>query len=264
MNRLEVREAVLCCEACELCHVGSGPVPFSGPTPAYLAIVGEAPGKQADEKGVPFIGPAGTLLREALVGAGIDPDTVAYINAVSCFPDGTPTSAHVHACADNLKIQLEVVDPRWVCFLGGVALSTLRPDLKISRARGHVLLPPARPWKAFVTFHPAYALRQAKGEKILREDLTRLADMMEAFDYPVDEHADHDIPGWLPLSATSCVSCGLEEEVMAEHDLALRTDEMGATYCSLCFEASPQAKGEAKEVKKIERVQAKTGQLFKM
>lgn len=261
MNRLEVREQVLCCEACELHKVGSGPVPFSGPTPAYLAIVGEAPGRQEDKRGEPFIGPAGELLRDALVGAGISPSTVFFANAASCFPDRTPTGAEVNACGINLEDQLALADPRWVCLLGGVALSTLRPDLKISKARGHVLVP-ERPWKVFVTFHPSYALRQAKGETILRADLTRLADMMEAPEWSDPDHRGEPVAGWIPLSDTSCVACGTDEEDMVEHDLALRFDNMGATYCSLCFEGSPMAKAATKAAKTVARVQEKTGALF--
>lgn len=248
MDRLTVRESVLCCESCSLHTVGSGPVPFSGPTPAYLAIVGEAPDTEDDKRGEPFCGPAGELLRDAMVGAGLAPATVALMNAVSCFAGRHPTMPEVNACGTNLAAQLEVVDPRWVALLGGVALSTLRPDLKISRTRGHVLVPAERPWKAFVTFHPTYALRYSKGEKILREDLTVLADMMEAED-------------WLPLSSTNCVGCGLDEEQMAEHDMALRTDDMGATYCSECFTTSPTIKAVVKQEQAVERVQA-TGVLF--
>lgn len=250
MNRLEVVEQILCCSACGLHKVGKGPVPFSGPTPAFLAIVGEAPGRQEDAQGAPFVGPAGQLLREVLVEAGIDPAGVFFCNAASCFPDRTPTSGEINACGTNLAAELELANPVWLCLLGGVALSTLRPDLKISRARGHVLLPPQRPYKVFVTFHPSYALRNARGEQVMRNDLHVLADMMDA-------------ERWQPMAADSCVACGVSAEDMGEHDMVLIFDEMGASYCSECYRTvSPSGKAQAKEQKKQERQQIKTGQLF--
>jgi uracil-DNA glycosylase family 4 len=226
VNRLDVREQVLTCHGCELHELGQAPVPFSGPTPSYLAMVGEAPGKIEDKVGEPFVGPAGQLLRECLRAAGIQPETVFFCNSCSCWPnreDRTPRSTEVNACSPNLAAQLDLADPVWVCLLGGVALSTLRSDLKISRVRGHVLLPEGRR-RYYVTFHPSYALRNARGEAILRRDLQALSAILTADD-------------WLGYADDSCVICGTDPEVLADHDLHLRFDDMGAAYCSDCFGA---------------------------
>lgn len=224
MNRLEVREQVLCCESCELFNKGHGPVPFSGPTPAHVAVVGEAPGKTEDEKGQPFIGPAGSLLREYMTTAGIDPEMVFFANAASCWPDGTPTSDHVNACSRNLETQLELARPRWVLLVGGVALSTLRPDLKVTRARSHVFCPPGRP-RFLSTVHPSFALRNRKGEVMLRADLELLVEMIDTLDN-----------SWMDMASNACVICGTGVDEMTEHDMHLRFDDMGASFCNACFE----------------------------
>jgi uracil-DNA glycosylase family 4 len=251
VNRLDVRELVLICTKCELHRLSRAPVPFSGPTPSYLAIVGEAPGKVEDRRGEPFVGPAGELLRDCLTAVGIKPETVFMCNSCSCWPnrpDRTPRSNEVNACSTNLAAQLELADPVWVCLLGGIALSTLRPDLKISRTRGHVLVPEGRR-RYFVAFHPSYALRNAKGEVALRADLQALATMLVSED-------------WLPLADDSCVVCGTDPETLAEHDLHLRFDDMGASYCSACWHASPDGKVQAKATKARDRTQVRTGRLF--
>lgn len=251
MQRFEVRERVLTCTSCGLHELCRAPVPFFGPAPNYLAVMGEAPGAREDEAGQPFVGPAGELLRECLRAAAIDPDRVFWVNAVSCWPhreNHTPTSAEVNACSGNLAAQLELADPSWVCLLGGVALSTVRSDLKISRARGHVLLAGRR--RYFVAFHPSYALRNARGEEFLRRDLQALAFMLTADD-------------WVPAVNDACVICGTDPETLGEHDLHLRFDEMGAPYCSECWKTfSSAGKTQAKEIRAIDRNQKRTGRLF--
>jgi uracil-DNA glycosylase len=248
-----VREQILECTACELHTVGRGPVPFSGPTPAVLAVVGEAPGRQEDELGEPFIGPAGQLLRKALVDAGIPPATVFFCNPVSCFPDATPTKEHLHACATNLEAQLELAEPTWVLAVGNVALSTIRPDLRISRAHGHLFWPagygtfPA--W--FPTFHPSAALRTARTETVMRSDIAKLAAMVGA-----------DRSGWTRFVSDDCLGCGTSPEEMADHDMWLTFDDTGGSYCNECFQRSPQAKAEARDQRKTERFQARTGRLL--
>lgn len=253
-NRLNVRERVLTCQKCDL-HAGcSSPVPFSGPTPSYVAVLGEAPGQKEDLDGRAFVGPAGELLRAALQAAGINDQSVFYVNCVSCWPRRTPTSAEINACSQNRIDQLELSGCAWVLALGNVALSTVRPDLRVSRARGHVFCPPDQP-NYFVTFHPAAALRNANTEKAMRADLVTFAEML------LEEDVD-DVHGWAKLASNDCVICGTDPEEMDDHDMWLRFDDMGASYCIACFERSPLRKGEINTERKLEKFQAKTGQLF--
>lgn len=250
----QVREQIKVCRACDLFKVGHGPVPFSGPAPNYLAIVGEAPGQMEDEQGEPFVGPAGQLMRDCLRGVDLDPDLISWLNTASCFPKRTPNAAEINACSTNLLTQLEFINPVWVVLVGNVALQAWRPDLKITRARGKVLTPPNRRWRLFVTFHPSFALRQYKAERVLRADLALLVQMMDADPLRGDEYNT--------LTDDSCVGCGATVDELGEHDESLRFDSWNVPYCGQCWPLAPQNQATVKQEKKITRQQERSGQLF--
>lgn len=137
-------------------------------------MLGEAPGRVEDERGEPFVGPAGKLLRKHLVAAGLDPREMAFINTVCCYPARTPTSEEVDACHGNFLAQLTLVRPEFVLVLGAVALNSLRPGARISEIRG-------QPWTRsllaggrrvyFPTYHPAAVLRNRLLTRVWRTDL---------------------------------------------------------------------------------------------
>lgn len=179
-----VYEQIVECEGCELHAKCKGPVPFSGPTPALIAIVGEAPGRQEDERGEPFIGAAGALLRKHLGQLDFDPAEIFICNTVSCFPNGTPTKVHVDACQANKMAQLELAAPTYVLLLGKVALQAFRPDVEISRARGRVFCPTyPEPPAYMATYHPAAALRNRLYETEMRKDLERFRTAVDGRDF---------------------------------------------------------------------------------
>lgn len=170
-SRLELVAEILDCTACELHSVGGGPVPFQVPDKAKLVVVGEAPGRQEDAEGIPFIGPAGKLLRHELTTAGFDLDEIAFMNTVSCFPNGTPQLSHVQKC-HGLKVkQLDFIEPQWALIVGKVALRAMMPSLDIRYGRGRPFL--ADGIHCFATYHPAAAMRNGKYLDALREDLER-------------------------------------------------------------------------------------------
>lgn len=206
--RIAVRDRVRACRGCDLHRSCSGPVPFHGPVGATVAVLGEAPGKQEDRVGRPFVGPAGQLLRRLLFEAGIDADALAWLNTVSCFPNRTPTAAEVDACAPNRSAQLEVLAPKHLLAAGGVALSVLRPDLKIGQAHGRLLSDIPGRW-VFPVHHPSAALRNPQLIDVLANDLTRWAAIIRS-----------DRP-WEHVSL-SCVVCGR---------LAGRFDPDGIGWC---------------------------------
>lgn len=158
--RVSARAKVVSCTACALRTGARAPVPFSGPTPNPIAILGEAPGNREDRDGLPFIGPAGQLLREVLTNAGFDPSTLTYFNTVSCWPHGTPDVSHREACAPNVSAQLSAISPSYLLVTGKTALSVFRPDLDIGKAEGNSFVPyPGL--TVMVAFHPAAVLRNA-------------------------------------------------------------------------------------------------------
>lgn len=192
-RRLEVVEQMLMCDKCELVNQCHSPVAFFGPAPCDIAVVGEAPGEQEDEQGRPFVGPAGQLIRKHLQEVEIDPDEVAWVNTVSCFPHGTPELAHVTACADNKNAQLDLIKPTFILLLGRTALFAQEPNTDAKYIRG-------RPFVKngiinFPTFHPAAALRNRNFEKAMAEDLELFARITNG-------------ESWRQFVGEKCVMCG--------------------------------------------------------
>lgn len=232
VRRLEVRAQVIECVACPLGQKTT-PVPFTGPTPNPVAIVGEAPGRTEAEEGRPFIGPAGQMLRDAFKEAGYRGGEPFICNSTSCYPlteDGkgrTPKPEEVAACNTNLVVQLELCEPAYVMVLGSVALSGLRPELKITRVRGSVLLRSVGegeriPW--FLSFHPAAALRDRRRETQFYEDVKTFVRLVQG-----------EIR-WIELVPDACMFCGA---------YAVRWDDDGVALCGTCFPGDPDGWGKA-------------------
>lgn len=181
MKRSELRAQIVSCRRCPLADNCEGPVPFTGAAPSRIAIIGEAPGRQEDEKGKPFLGPAGKLLWESLAKYGVYRDDVFVCNSVSCYPHGTPTDDQIDACHQNLIDQLRFSQALYVLALGKVAWLTLNwPTLAqedpgtITQVRGQVFIFNGE-IDAFVfpTYHPAAILRDPLKRKAWRADLRR-------------------------------------------------------------------------------------------
>lgn len=173
--RTAVRNAVKQCTSCGLHEIASAPVPFSGPSPSPIAVVGEAPGRMEDIAGEPFVGPSGQLLRSLLADAGFQTESLAFVNSVCCFPDRTPTGSEVNACRPNLHAQLTVIQPRYIIAVGGVAVSALHPaaprmgDVRGNWFRATRVGLSEHPW-AIATWHPAAILRNGNLKGDAEED----------------------------------------------------------------------------------------------
>jgi DNA polymerase len=156
------------CRLCPLWQQATQTVFGEGPAHATLMLVGEQPGDQEDLAGRPFVGPAGKLLDQALLQAGIDRRDIYVTNAVKHFkfePRGkrrihaTPTSADIEICRVWLDEEIALVAPRTIVLLGAsAARAVLRRAGTISRERGRALdLGGGR--RGLVTVHPSYLLR---------------------------------------------------------------------------------------------------------
>lgn len=158
----ELAAAARGCVACgELAAARTQVVPGVAPSTARVLLVGEAPGRQEDEAGVPFVGAAGRLLDTLLAEADVPRTGVAVTNVVKCRPPGNrkPTRLEVATCTPWLERQLDLVDPAVVCALGGTAAEWAleRSSVTIGRERGTVLERHGRP--LVVTYHPSAAIR---------------------------------------------------------------------------------------------------------
>ena len=173
-QRLEaVRLQARSCTNCDLYANATQTVFGEGPVAASMLLVGEQPGDQEDEAGVPFVGPAGVVLDKALEAAGIDRSQVYVTNAVKHFkwiPRGKkrihqrPNVRQVRACLPWLESEIELVQPDVLVCLGAVAAQALLgPKFLVTQQRGKpVESPLAR--TVMATIHPSSILRQADSE----------------------------------------------------------------------------------------------------
>lgn len=172
-----LHQEILACRLCDLHKTRTQAVPGTGPLEAEMMFVGEAPGRDEDLQGEPFVGQAGQLLTQCMEKAGIDRSRVFIANVLKCRPldNRDPEATEVEACRPYLDAQIALVAPKVVCLLGNHALHFfLGPGLKISEARGRVHR--KNGLRFFPTFHPAAALHGG-GPRIAAQIVADLKNM---------------------------------------------------------------------------------------
>src|SRR5262249_13117910 len=146
-----------------------------GPVDPNLCFVGEAPGEQEDHQGRPFVGPAGQLLDRIIAACGMKRADVYILNILRCRPPGNrkPTAEEAGNCQEYLQRQIELVQPKFICALGGTATTYLLGEKTgITRLRGQ--------WREYrgipvmCTFHPSALLHDLTKKKDVWEDMKRL------------------------------------------------------------------------------------------
>ena len=163
------------CHRCKLAGGRHNIVFGEGNPRAELVFVGEGPGADEDEQGRPFVGRAGQLLNRMIQTIGMKREEVYICNVVKCRPPGNrvPEKDEVEACSPFLFRQLEAIKPRLICCLGAPAVRTVL-GIKEGITKIHGQFYDFATSKALPTVHPAYVLRNAREEKILREDFEKI------------------------------------------------------------------------------------------
>ncbi|WP_405379676.1 uracil-DNA glycosylase family protein [Phascolarctobacterium sp.] len=150
------------CEQCPLRKDAIAPVGWYGNPHSPIVFVGEGPGGVEDDFGCPLIGPSGQLLDKALWSVQMTRDRVLTTNVIKCRPKNnrTPDIAEASFCAKLwLERELEIIQPKVIVALGGVALHYLgNPDMRITRDRGQWFRT-EQGFDCIATYHPAYLLR---------------------------------------------------------------------------------------------------------
>jgi uracil-DNA glycosylase len=155
----------------------------SGNADADLMFVGEAPGANEDQQGLPFVGQAGRLLDQLLSEIGLTRQDVFVANTLKCRPPGNrdPLPQEIDACQDYLFRQLDLIQPKVVCTLGNFATKLLRDDMTgITRLHGRDELRQIGPRvvRLYPLFHPAAALYTPAMLATLREDFGRIPELL--------------------------------------------------------------------------------------
>jgi DNA polymerase len=155
-------------------------VPGSGSATSKILIIGEGPGFNEDQQGLPFVGRSGKLLDELLATVPLSRDEVFITNLVKCRPPDNrdPLPNEVAACRPYLERQLELLDPKVIVTLGRVSMLRYYPKGKISEDHGKIL-----EWEGrilFPLYHPAAGLRNPAIKRELQKDVLKLPEALRA------------------------------------------------------------------------------------
>ena len=169
------------CMQCKLARTRTQTVFGTGSPDAGVVFVGEAPGREEDERGEPFVGRAGQLLNDILKAIALRREDVYICNILKCRPPGNrdPEADEVEACEPYLKRQLEIIDPAVICCLGRHAAHTLlRTNATLGALREHAHFYGSIP--VVVTYHPAALLRNPHWKRPAWDDVRKLRALYDA------------------------------------------------------------------------------------
>ena len=179
MHQLEsIAENVKKCKKCELCETRIKAVPGKGNFDADVIFVGEAPGRNEDKHGEPFVGAAGKRLDMILEGSGIKREDVYITNIVKCRPpkNRVPSKKEEDSCIDFINQEIQIISPKIVCVMGNTAFGTLLGGKEITKNHGKIIDKDGK--KFFVTFHPAATIYNQKLIDELKNDFKKLAEFL--------------------------------------------------------------------------------------
>lgn len=168
------------CRLCPLSMTRTHLVFGQGSAEARLMFVGEAPGYEEDQQGLPFVGAAGQLLTKIIEAMKLTREKVYIANCLKCRPPNnrSPLSTEIVLCKPFLLRQIQIIQPKVICALGKFAAQTLlETEEPISRLRGRFF-----DWKGtrlMPTFHPAYLLRNPADKKLVWEDMQQIMKELE-------------------------------------------------------------------------------------
>ncbi len=181
----ELRAALGAFDGCKLKQTATQLVFADGRPGARVMLVGEAPGREEDRLGLPFVGRSGHLLDRMLAAIGLDRTAVYIANVVPWRPPGnrTPTPQETATCRPFIERQIELCDPDFLICMGAPAAAELmgnREGILKFRGRWHEFDTGSRKIRAMATLHPAYLLRQPLQKRLAWRDFLTLRQALDA------------------------------------------------------------------------------------
>lgn len=179
----ELRVQVESCRRCPLCDGRTQTVFGVGNPHARVMFIGEAPGKNEDLQGEPFVGAAGHYLNELLGCAGLRREDVFIANVLKCRPPGNrdPRPEEIQTCTPYLREQTRTIDPEVLVTLGKFSTQfVLKTQVGITRLHGRVQR--AGKFLVFPIFHPAAALYDGAKREALENDFVTLGQLLHQLD----------------------------------------------------------------------------------
>jgi len=178
-QKLEIiKKNVIECTKCDLSKTRINSVPGKGNFHSNVIFVGEAPGKNEDKNGEPFIGIAGKKLSVALEEAGISREEVYITNIVKCRPpkNRVPTTIERDTCQEYLKQEIAIIKPKIICVLGNTAFNSLLGGSEITKFSGKLVRKDNQLY--FLTVHPAATIYNKELITVLKKDIVKLFDLI--------------------------------------------------------------------------------------
>ena len=187
-----IRQEVVECTKCELSKTRIKSVPGKGNFKSDVIFVGEAPGKNEDLNGEPFIGIAGKKLSIALEEAGILRDDVYITNIVKCRPpkNRVPNTTERSTCQEYLKQEISIIKPKIICILGNTAFNSLLGGSEIIKHRGRLVRKEKQLY--FLTIHPAATIYNQELITALKKDIVKLFQLITKIKDKKDIQIDFD------------------------------------------------------------------------
>ena len=175
----DLNEQVAVCPKCVLSKTRNKAVPGAGDPHADIVFIGEGPGYNEDQQGLPFVGQAGKFLDELLASIDLRREDVYIANVIKCRPPNNrdPQPGEIEACAPWLDQQLEIIKPRMIVTLGRFSMSRYFKGQTIGRIHGQpkeidgVIVVPM--------YHPAAALHQASLRSTIEQDFKKIPAILE-------------------------------------------------------------------------------------
>ncbi|MCL1947435.1 MAG: uracil-DNA glycosylase [Chitinivibrionia bacterium] len=177
---IELYERCKNCSACSLSKTRKKFVFGAGTVFTDVLAIGEAPGEQEDNEGLPFVGAAGQLLTKMLAAINLQRNEIFIANILKCRPpqNRKPNSQEIATCFHILKRQIEIINPKALLLLGGTAANAvLQNDKSVGALRGIVHYYENIP--AIVSYHPSALLRDASWKKYAWEDLQKFERLLK-------------------------------------------------------------------------------------
>jgi DNA polymerase len=171
----ELQQIVTACVKCRLSKSRTQVVYGVGSPNADLMFIGEAPGRDEDIQGKPFVGRAGQLLTDIIKAMKLTRDDVYIANVIKCRPpeNRNPEQDELDACRPHIRRQIEIIQPKVIVTLGRFALQSLmEKGYAVSSVRGQWL--DYNGIKVMPTYHPAYLLRTPAAKKDVWADMKKV------------------------------------------------------------------------------------------
>jgi len=181
---LNLQHEIQSCELCSLHKTRNQTVFGVGDPETNWLFIGEAPGKDEDLQGEPFVGRAGGLLNEMVFSIGLSRDNIFIANILKCRPPNNrdPLASEVSQCLPYLERQIQRIDPMIIIAVGKVAAQNLlQTDKAMSQLRGRIHSFGAKKIPLVVIYHPAYLLRSPSQKFKAWEDLTLAKQVVDKF-----------------------------------------------------------------------------------